>query len=403
MNTIMKTSMIIWFILSATIKMNAQYSDVHCKQHPQSMQITQIDYREYSTIIHFKYINYFEGGGWMNIGENSYLKDKNTNKRYKLLNSINIPINSEGENRYMIFDSKDQIHYFSLEFEKLPDSTIEFDMVEDENNKDAFNFYGITLNPEVKKDFINIDDYIASTPVKEYGIYMKDGQSIYYFKHQGLLISLYLTLNNSYGKYYTPYIDIQNFTGRSLLFNPLSITAKTYDKNKEVVQDLEVLSYEQYMKKVKNKQAWSAALYGMAQGLAASGAGYSSSTTNFSGNGYTSSYTSASGFIGNTYGYMNATASSYSTVYGKSHTQSYNGAAAYAAQQNASNNTNAYLQQQYQIKAQINEGYAKVNTLQNQTQYAGYFNIKYKKSDNMVINIPINNTIYTFQLSWNND
>ena len=57
-----------------------------------------------------------------------------------------------------------------------------------------------------------------------------------------------------------------------------------------------------------------------------------------------------------TYGYMNATASSYSTVYGKSHTQSYNGAAAYAAQQNASINTNAYLQQQYQIKAQINEG-----------------------------------------------
>ena len=44
MNTIMKTSMIIWFILSATNKMNAQYSDVHCKQHPQSMQITQIDY-----------------------------------------------------------------------------------------------------------------------------------------------------------------------------------------------------------------------------------------------------------------------------------------------------------------------------------------------------------------------
>ena len=53
MNTIMKTSMIIWFILSATIKMNAQYSDVHCKQHPQSMQITQIDYREYSlSLIH---------------------------------------------------------------------------------------------------------------------------------------------------------------------------------------------------------------------------------------------------------------------------------------------------------------------------------------------------------------
>lgn len=399
----MKVYMIICIILSISIDMNAQYSDIHCKQHPQSMQIKQIDFRKYSTIIHFKYINHFEGGGWMNIGENSYLKDNKTNKTYKLLNSINIPINSEGENRYMIFDSKDQVHYFSLEFEKLPELTFEFDLVEDENNKDAFNFYDIRLNPEVKKEFINIDDYIESTPVKEYGIYMKDGQSIYYFKHQGLLISLYLTLNSNYGKYYTPYIDIQNFTGRSLLFNPSSITAKSYNRKKEVFQDLEVLSYEQYMKKVKNKQAWSAALYGIAQGVAASGAGYSSSTTNFSGNSYTNSYATASGFIGNTYGYMNATASSYSTIYGRSHTQSYNGAAAYAAQQNASNNTNTYLQQQYQIKAQINEGYAKTNTLQNQTQYAGYFNIKYKKCDNMVINIPINNTVYTFQLSWKND
>ena len=367
------------------------------------MQITQVDFREFSTIIHFKYINHFEGGGWMNISENSYLKDNKTNKSYKLLNSINLPINSEGESRYMIFDSKDQVHYFSLEFGKLPESTFEFDMIEDEKNKDAFNFYGISLNPEVKKEFINVDNYIASTPVKEYGVYIKDGQSIHYFKHQGLLISLSVTQNNNYGKYYTPYIDIQNFTGKSLLFNPSSITAKTYDRKKSLFQDLEVLSYEQYMKKVQTKQAWNAALYGMAQGVAASGAGHSSSTTNFSGSGYTNSYASASGYIGNTYGYMNATASSYSTVHGKSQTQSYNGAAAYAAQQNASNNTNAYLQQQYQIKAQINEGYAKINTLQNQTQYAGYFNIKYKKSDNMVINIPINSTVYSFQLTWNNN
>ena len=88
----------------------------------------------------------------------------------------------------------------------------------------------LTLNPEVQKDFINIDDYIASTPVKEYGIYERWSKYLLFQTSKGLLISLYLTLNNSYGKYYTPYIDIQNFTGRSLLFNPLSITAKTYDK-----------------------------------------------------------------------------------------------------------------------------------------------------------------------------
>lgn len=388
-------------LLSCSIRIFAQYSEVHCEKHPNSMQIVQIDNRKFSTIIHFKLTN--NGSGWMNIGENSYLKDEETNKSYKLLNSINLPINSEGESRYMVFDLENQVHYFSLEFEKLPDAIKEFDMIEDTNNPNAFNFYGITFNKENKKGFVDIDKFIESTPVKEFGIYVKENNTIYYYKHLGLLISLYLTYNKSYGKYYASNIDIQNFTGKSLLFNPYAITAKTYIEKEKEYQDVEVLSFEQYNKKVKNRQAWDAALYGIAEGLAASGAGHSSSTTYFSEHGYTNSYASASGFVGNTYGYANASASSYSTAYGKSNTQSYNGAAAYAAQQNAVNNVNTYLDAQYKIKEQINEGYVKSNTLRNQTEYTGYFNIKHFNNNNMIINIPINGTTYAFHMNWRNE
>ena len=98
---------------------------------------------------------------------------------------------------------------------------------------------------------------------------------------------------------------------------------------------LEILSSYEYDKKVANKQAWSNFWVALGEGMAASSAGYSSSTTTYNGNSHTSAYASAYGYAGNTYGYANAYGSAYTTTYGKAHTESYNGAAAYAAQQNA--------------------------------------------------------------------
>ena len=43
-------------------------------------------------------------------------------KKYPMISTINMPINSEAENRYMMFDRKNQRHQFILEFEKIPDS-----------------------------------------------------------------------------------------------------------------------------------------------------------------------------------------------------------------------------------------------------------------------------------------
>lgn len=387
-------------MLLVSTSIYAQYNIVECEKNPSPLQIVQIDYTGISTLVFIKYTN--KGSGWINIGDKTHLKDPKSNKDYYMLNSINIPLSDEGEPKVHVLDKEDQVHYFCLEFEKLPETVDKFNLIEEETNPNAFNFYGISIHKDKKTEFININDFIKSSPVKEYGYSMKDGNLIYYYKHKGMSISMTLFSDNSYGNYYQAWINIQNFTGKNLLLAPNRITAKSFIKKAEEMKDLQILSYEEYMKKVQRKQNWQNFAVAFSNGLAASNAGYSYSTTNTSATGVTNSFGSASGYVGDTYGYASGYSSSYSTAYGRSTTQSYNGSAAYAAQQNANAQTNAYISNQYEIKSRLSEGYIKANTLANQTEFMGYFNIQFIKTDNLKIEIPINGETYVFSRSWSN-
>ena len=401
---IFKTAVIVILSLLITQSSFAQYNFIECDKTPPSLQIVQIDFTKVSTLIFIKYTNTLGAGAWMNFGDNTYLRDPKTDKVYKLLNSVNMPINEEGEPKRHVFDRLDQKHNFCLEFEKLPETVEKFDLIEEENNPKAFNFYGIRIDKKEIRELVDVNDFIKSTPVKEYGANMRDGNLILYYKHKGLSISMTLSYDNSYGKYFQVWVDIQNFTGKNLMFNPNSITAQSLIKKgkNDELKDLSILSYQDYMKKVNRSQAWSAFAVAFGNSLAASNAGYSSSTTTASASGSTNSFGSASVYSGGMYGYANGYSSSYSTAYGRSTTKSYDGAAAYAAQQNASNNTNAYVQNQYVIKNKLSEGYAKGNSLSNQTEYMGFFNIDFLKTDNLTISIPINGETYVFYRVWKN-
>ena len=57
-----------------------------------------------------------------------------------------MPINTEAENRYMIFDNVGQTHYFALEFERMPEGKA-FNILEDESNPNAYNFYSVLVFP----------------------------------------------------------------------------------------------------------------------------------------------------------------------------------------------------------------------------------------------------------------
>lgn len=341
-----------------------------------------------------KYTNKNEHG-WMNIFENTTAKIAGSNKVYHLLNSINLPINSEAEPRMMVFDSIGQDHFFVLEFEKLPNIT-DFSIFEEPSNPNAFNFEGIKVDTTQKRDFVNIDDFIADYPVKEFGRYVVKGTNVSYYKFKGVTVSMTSQIVKQYGKYFTLSINVQNLSGRSILFDPSKIYSQGYQQEKDKYIDLQVLSAAEYDKKVASKQSWNNFWVAVGEGVAASAAGYSSSTTDYSQNSYTTGSAHASYYDGNSYGYANAYGSAYTTTYGRAHTTTYDGAAAYAAQQQANANVSNFANNQYAIREQLSDGYVKLNTIRNEVEYSGYFNVKFKKVDSFLVSLVIDGETYQF-------
>lgn len=229
---------------------------------------------------------------------------------------------------------------------------------------------------------------------KEKKSYYKDGKTYQYYVHNGISVTMHLSIENNYGKYYVAYISIENLTGKSFNFNPNYIKA-VFTKNEKYYTG-EVLSSNEYMRKVNNRQAWNAALVAFGESYSANQAGYSSSSTTSTTSGYSNSYGSASGYYGNTYGSVYGSSSTYGSSTTRSTTQSYDGAANYAAQQNAQRNISNYQNQQYQIKSVLNQGYLKLNTLDNEQRMVGYVNVKYRSADKVKITIPVNGVNYDF-------
>lgn len=391
-----KFTLILIFLYFLPQSSFSQYKNIIVEKTHPSIQINQIDFTPKSTLVYMKYTN--NGAMWVHINDKTKLVDKKTGTEYKMINSINIPISDEGEPKFHILSGANATHYFCLEFEKLPENIESFDLINDLNNPNAFNCFNVQYDKSIKTDFISIDEYSKKSPVKEFGYKFSNGKISYYYKHKGLAISFELTSDNSYGKYYQAWFNIQNFTGSSILVNPNLIFA-TFKKEEEI-KELEILSHEEYIKKVNRNQNWENFALAFSNGLAASSAGYSRSTTTTAAYGTSNTYGQASGYVGNTYGSFSGRSTSYSTAYGRSTTETYNGAAAYAAQQNANAQTEKFINEQYTIKNKISEGYLKVNSLANQTELTGFVNIKFAKIDNIKISFPLNGETYIFEQKW---
>lgn len=153
------------------------------------------------------------------------------------------------------------------------------------------------------------------------------------------------------------------------------------------------------MKRVKRSQTWAMIGAGLAEGLAAAGAGYSSSTTNSTYNGYSSSYGNAYAYGSGGYAYGNYSGNT--TYHGRSSstTTSYNGLAAYQAQVIASERMANYENALLTDRQSKDEGYLKKTTVYPGQSISGYINIKRVKGVSMNIVIDINGAKYNFP--WN--
>lgn len=422
-------------LITFNVKVYAQYNKIIVDEIPSMLEVLQIDNREASTIVLLK-IQRTEKMEGCTINDQAYIRVADTHKKYRLINSINMPISSEAEQVEMLFDYPDQVHCFALEFEKIPEGKV-FNIIDNEQDTCAYNIYGISPDTTQLTEFVNLDQLVEDYPItREKGHFIKDNVPLQYVKARGIILTMYVQRVKQYGKYITVNMDLQNFSGKSILFSLDKIKAEGYTmenaesnaktktkrkkdfssddiyqlpskqisfkglgRKRELVEQsipLVVLSSDEFDKKVAKKQAWNNFWVALGEGMAASTAGYSSSSTAYAGTSHTSLYGQAFGYAGNTYGYANAYGSAYTTTYGMSNTISYSGAAAYAARQQANANVRAFAEDQYEIRQQLNDGYVKNNTIQNHTEYSGFFNIKYKDVEHVKVEFMIDGILFPF-------
>lgn len=384
---------------------SAQFGNCSWSSGPERMQIVQVDLRDSSTLVFMEYTApdaSVDSVQWMNFSDGTYIHLPGSNKRYHLLASVNMPISWEAEPKRMIFDEPGQKHRWVLEFEKLAPETAVFDLVEEPSNPQASNFSGIALDTSVRCDYADVASFIEGYPVKEYGSYADEGDVIQYYKTDEIGITLVPSLRKQYGKYLHVDLRIQNFGNRSILIDPAKIKITGYKKDKKtgntVAVDLHVLSLAEYHKIVHRRQSWNSLLVGLGEGAAAANAGYSTSTTTYSGSTANHGNVHVSARAGSASGSASIYGSTYTTTYGQSTTRSYDGAAAYAAAQQARANTEAFAQAQDEIRQQIVDEYLKIHTLPAGTDYSGSFNAKYEEVEQAVIEITLNGETYSFYL-----
>lgn len=271
-------------------------------------------------------------------------------------------------------------------------------------NEAYFKFEDFGLLPSKSTYVTKSKSTTENKPIKEMKKIWKNNTVYMYYVHNGISVTLTVGLDDIYGKCYTLNFAIENFTGKDFMFYPDEIHLRVINGDKRKVG--EIIPYYDFMKKVNRKQTWNQFFVNLNESLAASQAGHSYSSTSSStvSGSYTQSAAigATAGFYGNNYGAAvgvaygeSSTISASNTV---SNTHNYNGTEAYYAQENAQRKANEYADKQYQIRQIIDDGYLKTTTIKNEERLVGFVAAKYKKADELEIEITVNREKYTFNI-----
>ena len=256
---------------------------------------------------------------------------------------------------------------------------------------------------DIQKKYSNIVD-------KGFKTFYKDGvQNIRYIEN-GISLSASFDKINTYGDYYQLNIEIINQTGEEFTFFPSKIVTilEEYkiDKktNQETLKDQkygEMLSSEDYLKKINNKQFWTKFGSSLTLNSRARMAGQTSSRTETNVSGSSIGTTSGNTTINaNKVNKLTSSSSSVSSslysASGVSTTESFNGQAAYQAQKEVDQEMKQRNFELNQIKNVLNQGYLKTNTIENGQKILGFININKDDANKVQVLIPVNGKNYHF-------
>lgn len=173
-------------------------------------------------------------------------------------------------------------------------------------------------------------------------------------------------IKDDYGKFYRLQIMVQNLSNNSITLEPELVNSYCTLKDQSI-NSMKVYTSESFQKMIRNKQMWTSALTGLANGLNAGMAGYSTS-------------------------YI-------STPYGGYTVSTYNAGNAAVANMVATNQM-IEMGKQMEIDCKVrDDGYLKKNTIRPGEGIVGYMFVKKQKGVIMEVQIPVNGVVFAYK--WN--
>lgn len=207
----------------------------------------------------------------------------------------------------------------------------------------------------------------------------KNGKIFQYYMHDGISLTVHLSIEDNNNKYYIAYLAIENLTGNPFSFDPNNIRAVLM-KNETIIYGKIVSSIES-LKNIDNRLSMKSTLSAFGESNDLNQEAYVSSSSKSTSTEISNSYGSTSLY------YKNTNTSSSKPDKNKSYDEAVNDA------------VELNIRNSYQINNVLNQGYLKPVTIENEQRVVGQLNIRYKSADIIQITIPVNGESYDFR--WN--
>ena len=236
----MKKSVIITIAMClASLMANAQWKVESVENGEPNSKLLQVLNTENSTLVYASYETDLPDAEFENLFLNRKTHVKVNGEKYKLLNSVNLPMQNDAEQTYAHLRPGHNEFNFVMEFEKFP---VEggFDILED-SSKDGpkvFNFRGVAVSPIDSTKVINTARFLDNGSPVIQGFKVIDGNNYLYQIRDGVCVTCNaeIVAGDWFSNNEMFHIDIVNNSDHGIMFdfNKCYVVGRKYKKNGKV-------------------------------------------------------------------------------------------------------------------------------------------------------------------------
>lgn len=247
---------IIAALFIASVAANAQWKVDSWEQGDPVIKFHQILETENSVLIYASLEDERTRTGTLYIKRNkAYVKSNGL--KYKILNSVNIPLYEDGDRKWAEVPEGHLELNFIMEFEKFPVEN-GFDVIADteDDGRYSFNGHNLQVSRIEPEQVMDTQRFLDSNEPVIGGIYSNDGTKFRYQIRDGVMVTYHVGFMDDgwFSENVLFYVDIVNNSDHAITFDFSKVYAVTVKKKNDGTKKIEPLakfdpdSYDQFIK-----------------------------------------------------------------------------------------------------------------------------------------------------------